>query len=358
MKTHIIILWITAFGMTACHSHPQADTAEETIPQDTIPILDFASAINKEVPDTFTWNSVAKKITYIPLSSSHLMDGHPTIDYLGDDMCIISEGKEQWIHRIDFKGNFSSSFRHIGNGPGEYACLSSVVYHPKDSTIRIFDNGSHKYIIYNKEGKLFREINLVDSELNYLLHAEGDTYFNPTADYVTRGGIMLTTSVEECGPELCLFNHVYSDSVFLLTPDGLKPELILRKGKYAPSLDDVKQFMKWNKNDSFIKRISIKAFPGYYLIQYSYKDKAFGEIWSQETHQIVSRAILTRPDMFSSLKGIPYRFPSGAVIKLLPACINGNRMAFFIPADEAKGEIPDVEISEDDNPIIMILELE
>ena len=182
--------------------------------------------------------------------------------------------------------------------------------------------------------------------------------FNPTADYVTRGGIMLTTSVEECGPELCLFNHVYSDSVFLLTPDGLKPELILRKGKYAPSLDDVKQFMKWNKNDSFIKRISIKAFPGYYLIQYSYKDKAFGEIWSQETHQIVSRAILTRPDMFSSLKGIPYRFPSGAVIKLLPACINGNRMAFFIPADEAKGEIPDVEISEDDNPIIMILELE
>ena len=314
------------------------------------------------------------------------MDGHPTIDYLGDDMCIISEGKEQWIHRIDFKGNFSSSFRHIGNGPGEYACLSSVVYHPKDSTIRIFDNGSHKYIIYNKEGKLFREINLVDSELNYLLHAEGDTYFcsgsfskgkseiivsdtalqvkssilpfNPTADYVTRGGIMLTTSVEECGPELCLFNHVYSDSVFLLTPDGLKPELILRKGKYAPSLDDVKQFMKWNKNDSFIKRISIKAFPGYYLIQYSYKDKAFGEIWSQETHQIVSRAILTRPDMFSSLKGIPYRFPSGAVIKLLPACINGNRMAFFIPADEAKGEIPDVEISEDDNPIIMILELE
>ena len=276
MKTHIIILWITAFGMTACHSRPQADTAEETIPQDTIAILDFASAINKEVPDTFTWNSVAKKVTYIPLSSSHLMDGHPAINYLGDDMCILSEGKEQWIHRVDFKGSFLSSFRHVGNGPGEYVYLSSVVYHPKDSTIRVFDNGSHKYIIYSKEGKLFREINLVDSELNYLLHAEGDTYFcsgsfsngkseiivsdtalrvkssilpfDPTDDYVTRGGIMLTTSVQRCGPKLCLFNHIYSDSVFLLTPDGLKPEFILRKGKYAPSLDDVKQFMKWNKN--------------------------------------------------------------------------------------------------------------
>lgn len=117
MKTHIIILWITAFGMTACHSRPQADTAEETIPQDTIAILDFASAISKEVPDTFTWNSVAKKVTYIPLSSSHLMDGHPAINYLGDDMCILSEGKEQWIHRVDFKGSFLSSFRHVGNGP-------------------------------------------------------------------------------------------------------------------------------------------------------------------------------------------------------------------------------------------------
>lgn len=110
MKTHIIILWITAFGMTACHSRPQADTAEETIPQDTIAILDFASAINKEVPDTFTWNSVAKKVTYIPLSSSHLMDGHPAINYLGDDMCILSEGKEQWIHRVDFKGSFFKQF--------------------------------------------------------------------------------------------------------------------------------------------------------------------------------------------------------------------------------------------------------
>ena len=177
MKTHLIIVWITAFGMIACNSRPQTDAEEEAIKEDTIAILDFASAISKEVPDTFTWNSVAKKVTYIPLSSSHLMDGHPAINYLGDDMCILSEGKEQWIHRVDFKGSFLSSFRHVGNGPGEYVYLSSVVYHPKDSTIRVFDNGSHKYIIYSKEGKLFREINLVDSELNYLLHAEGDTTF-------------------------------------------------------------------------------------------------------------------------------------------------------------------------------------
>lgn len=123
---------------------------------DTIPVLDFASAIHKQVPDTFMWNSVARKITYIPLASSHLMDGHPVIEYLDDDMCIIMEGKSQWINCVDYKGNFLSTFRHVGNGPGEYVNLSSVVYHSKDSTIRIFDNGSYKHIIYNKQGKFLR----------------------------------------------------------------------------------------------------------------------------------------------------------------------------------------------------------
>ena len=66
MKTHLIIVWITAFGMIACNSRPQTDAEEEAIKEDTIAILDFASAISKEVPDTFTWNSVAKKVTYIP----------------------------------------------------------------------------------------------------------------------------------------------------------------------------------------------------------------------------------------------------------------------------------------------------
>ena len=35
------------------------------------------------------------------------------------------------------------------------------------------------------------------------------------------GAIMLNTTGEECAPDICLFNHIYSDSVFLLTPDGL-----------------------------------------------------------------------------------------------------------------------------------------
>ena len=45
--------------------------------------------------------------------------------------------------------------------------------------------------------------------------------FDSTADYITRGAIMLNTTGEECAPDICLFNHIYSDSVFLLTPDGL-----------------------------------------------------------------------------------------------------------------------------------------
>lgn len=116
MKTHLIFLWFITFGVMACTSQPGINTGENKVEGDTIPVLDFASAIHKQVPDTFMWNSVARKITYIPLASSHLMDGHPVIEYLDDDMCIIMEGKSQWINCVDYKGNFLSTFRHVGNG--------------------------------------------------------------------------------------------------------------------------------------------------------------------------------------------------------------------------------------------------
>ena len=353
MKTHLIFLWFITFGVMACTSQPGGNTGENKVEGDTIPVLDFASAIHKQVPDTFMWNNVARKITYIPLASSHLMDGYPVIEYLDDDMCIIN--------------------------------LSSIVLHSLVSYIRIFDNGSYKHIIYNKQGKFLREISLADSEFNYLLHMQGDTYFfrgsfskgkseiivtdttlrvkfpilpfDSTADYITRGAIMLNTTGEECAPDICLFNHIYSDSVFLLTPDGLKLDFILRKGKYAPSLEDVKQFMKWNQYDPFIKGLFIKTFPGYYYLQYTYKEQVLGEIWSRKTNQIVSRSILTRPNQFTTLRGIRFRFPSGTVIRLLPDYISGNKIAFFIPADEAMGEILGVKIREDDNPILMVMEL-
>ena len=82
-----------------------------------------------------------------------------------------------------------------------------------------------------------------------------------------------------------------------------------------------------------------------------------GEIWSRKTNQIVSRSILTRPNQFTTLRGIRFRFPSGTVIRLLPDYISGNKITFFIPADEAMGEIPGVKIREDDNPILMVMEL-
>ena len=45
MKTHLIIVWITAFGMIACNSRPQTDAEEEAIKEDTIAILDFALSL-------------------------------------------------------------------------------------------------------------------------------------------------------------------------------------------------------------------------------------------------------------------------------------------------------------------------
>ena len=53
MKAHLIFLWFVALGVIACTSQPGINTGENKVEGDTIPVLDFASAIHKQVPDTF-----------------------------------------------------------------------------------------------------------------------------------------------------------------------------------------------------------------------------------------------------------------------------------------------------------------
>ena len=62
-------------------------------------------------------------------------------------------------------------------------------------------------------------------------------------------------------------------------------------------------------------------------------------------------------DPSQSIYNAPWNPVSGTVIRLLPDYISGNKIAFFIPADEAMGEILGVKIREDDNPILMVMEL-
>lgn len=53
----------------------------------------------------------------------------------------------------------------------------------------------------------------------------------------------------------------------------------------------------------------------------------------------------------------PVSFSFGYCHQIITRYISGNKIAFFIPADEAMGEIPGVKIREDDNPILMVMEL-
>lgn len=65
-------------------------------------------------------------------------------------------------------------------------------------------------------------------------------FFDLMVDYIIWGVIMLNIIGEECVFDICLFNYIYSDSVFFLIFDGLKFDFILCKGKYVLFLEDVK----------------------------------------------------------------------------------------------------------------------
>ena len=63
MKTTFFTLFLMVLSIgTGCKMNSDQD-------QKSLPVLDMEAAIGKQVPDTFTWNGIAKRITYVPIST-------------------------------------------------------------------------------------------------------------------------------------------------------------------------------------------------------------------------------------------------------------------------------------------------
>lgn len=163
-------LFITLGLLAACSGKPKETkvSLENKEIETEIPVVDLASVINQQVPDTFTWNSIAKNIQLIPISTSNktLMGVSRGVIYMGEDYYIIAEYQTQTLYRVDMNGKIQKAFRHVGNGPGEYVYLTRISFNPEDSTIQVFDNGNQKRIFYDVNGNLRKEISLKDKEIN------------------------------------------------------------------------------------------------------------------------------------------------------------------------------------------------
>lgn len=102
----------------------------------SLPVLDLGATIESSVPDTFVWNNVAKRVSYLPVSTTDsvlLALARPV--YIGKDFHYMVDHKTSIVFRVDKKGKIISSFSRKGQGPGEYVDLTYIHVEPENRMV-------------------------------------------------------------------------------------------------------------------------------------------------------------------------------------------------------------------------------
>ncbi|CAK7074892.1 MAG: hypothetical protein PARBA_03016 [Parabacteroides sp.] len=375
MKTTFFTLFLIVLSVgTGCKMNSDQD-------QKPLPVFDMEAAIGKQVPDTFTWNGIAKRITYVPISTpADKLFGSAQPVYVDHTMYCAVDHKTGTVFRTDKKGKVISSFSRKGHGPGEYNVLTYVHVNQVDSTIEVFDQRGGRHIVYDLDGNLIREIFLKEKGLdtpilisdNYIVaRGQNNTthkLYIADKDFNIRKSLFpmdttltemqrlnLTWQLNYCrNRDFAVINFANEDTVFTVTESGAQPLCIFKKGVYNIPEEELKNPTEASGFGSdYIRTMWLSSIPGYYLISYVRKDNFWDEIWRKSDNQIVSR--------FSNEDGefgFPLRLPSGKKIRINARnlYIKGNLVVTSIDAMVAvEGKIPDVD--EDDNPVLVVMEI-
>ena len=101
-----------------------------------MPVLNVADALDAALPDTFTWNSIAKNVRMIPLKTEGLIGRGPNVKYFSDDLIIVTE-YHSGVFVFDGEGQGIVSFDHRGMGMSGLVRISSTnISHRSASALR------------------------------------------------------------------------------------------------------------------------------------------------------------------------------------------------------------------------------
>ena len=371
---------LIVFLVVGCVSEKESDKEEIGLP-----ILDIARNLSISVPDTFTWNSIAKSVRLIPLSDKILLSSSWVIDDLSEDlsMNLVSDVRMGRICCIDANGQYKSTFRKVGNGPGEYVYLTKVWFNRRDSVIVIFYNNV-KLIKYSKDVKFLKEKLIKErkwgnihyrDENGFLYTKNGDESnfqvsvlgmnlevksnflsFDSLASSKRKTVIFLNTARSNTVDKY-IINRSFSDTVFVVKDDGLRPICVLNKGRHALSEVESENFLRLPKANDYLMYTNIDVFSHYLKYSYMWQGKGVIELWDLSTQKKIASSERSMVDPAEKDKphGLNFVFDSGNTIKISPIYVTQSRLAFFLPAEDCVGEVEGVK--EDDNPVLLVLDL-
>ena len=102
---------------------------------------------------TFSWNSIAEEITYIPIETSDeiLLGEAVSVVHVSDDSYYVTDMQTYTIYRIDKNGKVISKFSRQGRGPGEFISLTyhDIHVNQEKEKIQVFDMSGMKRNVSN-----------------------------------------------------------------------------------------------------------------------------------------------------------------------------------------------------------------
>lgn len=360
------------------------DNTDTATNETVLPVLNLAAQIEANVPDTFTWNSIQKKVTFIPLETTEaLMLGIPYLSYVDDGVILIGDGKTYNILLFNIEGKCISHFNHQGNGPGEYFSINGLFFNSSDSTINVFDRQYEHWITYTSTGKPLSSISTKKLFKGGVAYCKGNRIITGNASGKTRlslfdkdfrlikGVLPLDSiqSLQEYRPINFFSNSTWTKDILLYTNTAetdtiwayetdVRPFFIVDKGKYVIPESERSDYFKafLNLNPTYPKDFHFDAFSNFVLMKYLYKGLIVAELWDLPSGKILSRCSLRNvvtKEKFSA--GFAYTLPSGNVIHALPAYVTQSTLVFVLSPEDLMDDIPG--LKEDDNPVLMVINL-
>ena len=368
-KTRIFVGMLMALLFSMCTSPKQKGEG--------LPVFNVADALTANLPDTFTWNSIAKNIRMIPLKTEGLIGNGPEIKYFSDDLIIVTE-YHSGVFVFDGEGREIVSFDHRGMGPKEYLYTTRINYNKKDSLIQLYDGGLDKLFRFDLEGKFVdvksvdvggRVLNIAPDGTMITANREGnslvkvwDSNLQMLGEYLLfdtlytdklKSNIWLLSGKDIKGEAFRVL-PVFNDTVYTVTKEGVSPLCVVNRGSYKWSPEELSDITHMPSSSERLNSEGMYSFSSYFC--YTTSLEPVTQLWDMRTGELVAwnKGELVE-NTFAWIDGFRYVFPSGNEFRksyfdyLTPNC-----GVFIRHADECLDDVPD--LTADDNPVLIVLE--
>lgn len=383
----IIAILLFCWGLIISCGNKRTNIAQTTLLEgNEFYVLDFEKALTNNTIDTISLNDISTDISFlhldnkVPLGMQNLLVADIKSGY------VVSSGVANQatpIMLFDRNGKFEKNLVRLGRGPGEIpnylnwnvnvnlkrltvdgAYLVSYSFAEKRSSAlmlpyymsdvmllndgnylgggNVFGNadGNAPYLsFFNDRGEIIEELR---GRNNYVNVPEGQGVW----PLESRG-------LYQSGTGDALFRDMFNDTIFRVRGVGdVMPYMCIYRGKLSPKKEDSFDTEK-KLNQVFIR--NIMESDRYIVTMYAYNNTMHSAIWDKATCEMIVN-LHNKPGANIFARGLMrYHTPAQETITVNILSLTDDKIYCVLWPKDAMKFMPDV--SEDDNPIILIAKL-